>query len=99
MRCDTSKMAKKRGRKKKIDLRVVRPRKLLHAFMLARLEHPVVRFHVVVCAKTLLSHTSVHPGHSNLPFQCGMCIATSSSVSLRVTRSSRSRSKPEVGHA
>jgi hypothetical protein len=44
------------------------------------------------------SAQSVHPGHSNLPFQCGMCVATSSSVNLRVTRSSRSRSKPEVGH-
>ena len=37
---------------------------------------------------------SVHSGHTNFPFQCGMCVETSSSVSLRVTRSSRKRSKP-----
>ena len=39
---------------------------------------------------------SVHSGHTNFPFQCGMCVETSSSVSLRVTRSSRSRSKPDA---
>jgi hypothetical protein len=44
----------------------------------------------------LMSHTSVHSGHTNLPFQFGMCSATSASVSLRVTLSSRKRSKPEV---